>query len=300
VQGVSTITAGQNNPQPLYFGGNPGAFEVWTGRIDDVAIWNNALPTSSVVGLAKGTFTPTNAPLTPTPPPDTARVSLSGLASWTPTNRGPENSGPAGFNAPNGTNGLTLSGTTTNQIWYGTSLESKARFSSSVYTSVMVNRLSLSGSGTGYGSSLWVFGDDGHYLRFAQDVGGGGWVWNARDDGGVGTLNPTGGNNIAELDSQDDYLGAQNLYITIVPTGIPGSVNMFMTYYTTVVAARGFTNFPSTFEIILTGEARATGDSVNAKFGSVEVQYVPEASTATLLLLGGIAAGIRRRRPNTE
>ena len=92
VQVVSSITAGQNNPQPLYFGGN-GFLETWTGSLDDIAIWSNALPTKSVVGLAKGTFTPPNAPLTSTPPTLNTVFTddfSSGLPKWTATNRGLE------------------------------------------------------------------------------------------------------------------------------------------------------------------------------------------------------------------
>jgi hypothetical protein len=234
LQGVSKITAGQSNPQPLYFGGN-GLLEDWTGRMDDVALWNNALPNSSVVGLAKRTLTPTTAPLTGNlNPPGTQEAFYDnffyGLENWTVTNRGSENNGPAGYNPPDTTGyGVSLSGTTMRQYWYGSSLESKARYSSSVYTAVQVVRASLSGSGTGYGSSIWVFGVDGHYLRLAQDVGWGGWVWNARDDGGLGTLNPTGsGNNIAELDYLDSALDSYAMNIAIVPTGTAGEVNMFI------------------------------------------------------------------------
>ena len=46
------------------------------------------------------------------------------------------------------------------------------------------------------------FGDDRH--AYSQNVGENGWSWNARDDGGTGTLAPTGsGNNIADLDALD-------------------------------------------------------------------------------------------------
>jgi hypothetical protein len=144
---------------------------------------------------------------------------------------------------------------------------------------------------------LWVLGNDGHYLHFAQDRNETGWEWNARDDGGLGTLNPTGsGNNIVELDSLDADAGLHSMRIQVVPTGTAGSVNMFMFLDNTLVAGRAFTNFPSDFAVVLTGQGRTNGDSVNAIFDNVVVQQVPEPTAATLLLLGGLVAGVRRRR----
>ncbi|MDB4544509.1 lamin tail domain-containing protein, partial [Akkermansiaceae bacterium] len=61
VAGTSTITGGLNNPQPLYFGGDQGN-ESWQGRLDDPAIWETALPATSIAGVANGTFTPLSAP----------------------------------------------------------------------------------------------------------------------------------------------------------------------------------------------------------------------------------------------
>jgi hypothetical protein len=59
--GTRTITAGQNNAQPFYFGGDK-AGENWNGKLDDVAVWTNALPASSIVSLANGSATPLTAP----------------------------------------------------------------------------------------------------------------------------------------------------------------------------------------------------------------------------------------------
>lgn len=57
----STITGGVNNAQPFYFGGDQ-ANENWLGRLDDPAIWETALPATSIAGLASGTYTPLSAP----------------------------------------------------------------------------------------------------------------------------------------------------------------------------------------------------------------------------------------------
>jgi hypothetical protein len=51
--------------RPLYMGGDKFA-EWWQGRMDDVAIWTDALPTNSIAGLANGTLTPLTAPRYPT------------------------------------------------------------------------------------------------------------------------------------------------------------------------------------------------------------------------------------------
>ena len=61
--GSQTITRGLDNPQPLYFGGDQRE-ENWGGRLDDAAIWERALPASSIAGLADGSLTPLTAPAT--------------------------------------------------------------------------------------------------------------------------------------------------------------------------------------------------------------------------------------------
>jgi hypothetical protein len=47
--------------RPFYMGGDKFS-EWWQGRIDDVAIWTDALPSNSIAGLANGTLTPLTAP----------------------------------------------------------------------------------------------------------------------------------------------------------------------------------------------------------------------------------------------
>jgi len=302
VNGYRTITGAVINAQPFYFGGNE-TLEPWNGRLDDVAIWTDALPTTSAVGLAKGTFTPATAPRTAQPPPikqtvfsDNFSAGISG--KWTPTDRGLENNAPAGYNPPDTTDGtLSLSGTTNQQYWFGSSIESIARFSSSVETLVSVNRVSLTGSGTAYRSSLWILGDDGHYIHFSQNVGELGWSWNARDDGGVGTLNPTGsGTNIIALDGLDGDTGEHLMQLELVPTGTDGEVNIFISLDGTRVAGQGFSAFPADFQVVLTGQARAVGDTVTAVFDDLIVAQVPEPSAALLLIGAAAIATLPRRR----
>ena len=302
LNGYRTITGGVINAQPFFFGGNE-ILEPWNGRLDDVAIWTDALPTSSAVGLAKGTFTPATAPRTAPPQPakqtvlsDDFSAGISG--KWTATDRGLENNGPVGYNPPDTTGGmLSLGGATSQQYWFGNSIESIQRFSSSVETLVSVDRISLTGSGTAYRSSVWILGDDGHYIHFSQNVGELGWSWNARDDGGVGTLNPTGsGNNIIALDALDADTGEHQMQLELIPTGTDGEVNIFLSLDGTRVAGHGFSAFPADFQVVLTGQARAVGDTVNAIFDDLVVMQVPEPSVTLLLVAAAAAVGAFRRR----
>ena len=57
--GSRTITAGNNNAQPLFFGGDATG-EWWAGKLDDIAVWTKALTTTQVASLANGTARPDN------------------------------------------------------------------------------------------------------------------------------------------------------------------------------------------------------------------------------------------------
>jgi len=61
---TNVTTASGTEIRPLYMGGDKFA-EWWQGRLDDVAIWTDALPASSIAGLADGTLTPLTAPRYP-------------------------------------------------------------------------------------------------------------------------------------------------------------------------------------------------------------------------------------------
>ena len=193
------------------------------------------------------------------------------------TNRGLENNADAGYLEPNVEGGdLSLGGATGQQYWYGKSIESVQEFDSKIQTKVSVDRLSLEGSGSAFRSSLWILGDDTHYLHFSQNVGEGGWSWNANDGAGVGTLLPTGsGNNIASLDSLDTDFGNHKMTLEVVPTGALGDVNILIYLDDVLVAGQGFSDFPDTFQVVLTGQARAAGDTVDAVFDNLLVQQVP-------------------------
>lgn len=298
VNGTNIVTAGTNNPQPLYFGGDQNS-ESWAGRIDDIGTWNNAMPGRSIVGLATGAYTPATAPVVAAALPTLATNSFISLAGWAATNRGLENNAPSGYNAPALTGGaVSLSGTTTTSYWYGSSLESLTDYDATKSTEIAVDRISLSGSGTAYRSSLWILGDNDHYMHFSQNAGEGGWTWNSRDVGGAGTLGDTGvGNNLILLDSLDSDLGNHRMSISLEPVGAPGSgdVNMYLYLDGTLAGAQGFTNFPSTFKVVLTGQGRFAGDSVDARFDNLAINQIPEPAATATLALAGLAL-LRRRR----
>lgn len=264
---------------PFFFGGDT-TNENWQGRLDDVATWNNALPPASIAGIYGNKYTPATAPVAETIPPLTNVLladNFSGgdidFSKWNVTTRGLEQNAEVGYDAPAVTGGaVVLGGTTSNQYWYGSSLESVDPIPSHLYTEVSVKRVSLSGSGTAYRSSVWIFGDTGHYLHLSQNVGENGWSFNARDDGGSGTLNPTGGGtNLQGMAALNTDLGSHDIKFRFMPTGISGGVNIEMRIDGVAQAVHGFTNFPANFTVILTGQARATGDTVSATFDDVNV-----------------------------
>lgn len=310
--GIATgfaIATGTVASPPFYMGGDAAAGENWGGLLDDVAVWTDALPRSSISGIARGLYTPTTAPTTGPGggTPVFSELYLDQfddpvLSAWIPTTRGLENNAPAGYNPPDVTTNpgrLTLGGTTNNQYWYGNTVQLAADLPNLLETEVRVDRVSLSGSGTAYRSSLWIFGDDGHYLHFSQNVGENGWSYNANDAGGIGTNQPTGsGVNIASLDGLDGSLGEHEMKIVISPTGEPGDVSMFMYLDSQLVAIQGFSNFPDTYTILLTGQARAAGDGVSAVFDDFRIAQVPEPSTLALLAcaLPVVVGGILRCR----
>lgn len=268
---------------PFYMGGDAVAGENWQGRLSDVALWTDALPLTTIASLASGTVRPDAAPLTEAPPPAVMATVLedsfaSGLDKWDVTNLGLENTGNVGYNPPSVEGGqLTLSSVEegiTNQYWFGSSVESKQLFDSRVYTDVKVTRVSLTGSGSAYRSSVWILGDASHYLHFSQNVGETGWSYNMRDDGGFAAATSATGSgiNIVPLDGLDFSDASHEILLRVRPLSISGRVNVEMWVDGTLYAVQGFSNFPASFRVVLTGQARAAGDGVTAVFDDVLVR----------------------------
>lgn len=306
VIGSRTLTGTPINSQPLYFGGDRDQ-ENWTGRLDDVAIWTDALPAASVRALARGEVNPqTASTVAPTINYSTVfSEDFSGTidAKWFESNRGLETNAEAGYDAPSTAGGvLSLGGNADIQYWAGKSVETIDTFSSSEQTLVSVDRVSISGGGTGgtpeagrYRSSLWILGDDSHYFHLSQNVNEGGWSWNFEDEGGIASTIATGaGANLPGLDALDTDFGNHKLQLELIPLGEPGDVLISAYVDGMLVATQEFSAFPDEFRVVLTGQARAIDDFVDAQFDNVLVQQVPEPSTA--LLLGGALVGFAMRR----
>lgn len=191
---------------------------------------------------------------------------------WNITNKGLEANAPAGYNAPvEDATGLTLGGTTTQSYWYGSSLESKDLFNSQATTTVTVDRVSLTGSGTAWRSSLWLFQPSagGQYLHFSQNVGENGWQFNQ--------TNTAGGTTIAAFSAVD----AGDHIMKLVYTPLGGQNATVDIYLDDVLGATAtYTNWDNTvpFEVILTGQGRAAADTVSAQFTNFSATSVLPAA----------------------
>jgi hypothetical protein len=306
LSGSSVITQGLNNPQPLYFGGDR-TNENWQGRLDDVAIFDQALSVPQIQQVMGGDF----SGFTPASPTHMTRAlgdNFNGPgvdpARWDVIDKGLENTGPAGYAPPTVLGGqLLLGGMTNNQYWYGSTLRSVATYDTDKAYLFSVDRVFLGGTGSAYRSSIWIWSDDDHYLHFSQDVNETGWQYNWNDVGGLGGT-PTGsGINIPILDGLDSDSGEHQMALQFIP-GEGNTASIAMLLDGNVVATQGFTNWtPTTFYVMLTGQARAGADTVTALFDNAAVfqiptEVVPEPSTAVLALLGlGLSlVGLRRRR----
>jgi len=191
---------------------------------------------------------------------------------------------------------LTIAGVNDGgSYWGGTTLQSVNTFSSGEETTVEVDRVSLSGSGTAWRSSLWIWQNNTHYLHFAQNVGENGWQYNPSNAGG--------GTNIAPFDGQDGDGGFKTMKLVYKPLG---GTNADVEIYLDDVlgATHSFTDWDNSvdFHVRLSGMARfAPADTVSAVFDNFSAQtpVVPEPSSLLLAGLGTCAfaaIGWRRRR----
>ncbi len=289
--------SGSSNLLPFFIGGDAGG-ESWQGRLDDVAIFDHALTASEIQQVKNGDFAGVTA--------QSGRVSLDDdfgtptvdTSKWNIINKGLESTADGGYDAPSTAGGvLTLGGTTSHSYWAGSTLQSVETFTDSYETTVTVDRVSLSGSGDAYRSSLWIWADDGHYLHFSQDVGEAGWQYNWNDVGGLGG-NPVGsGGNISLLDPLDDDTGLFNMKLVFDPSGTPGEVTISMYLDNVLAASQGFTNWSGPFQVLLTGQAWGSGNTVSAVFDNLVVSVIPEPSTLVVWsLLAGLALVVARRR----
>ena len=71
---------------------------------------------------------------------------------------------------------------------------------------------------------------------------------------------------------------------------------MLMYVDNNLVSAQGFSNFPDTFKVVLTGQARAGNDTVSAVFDNLVISQVPEPGSLLLGAMGSLLLLNRRRR----
>ena len=228
-------------------------------------------------------------------------------AKWNVIDKGLENTGPAGYNAPSeSAAGLSLGGTTNNSYWYGISLESVNTFSITQPTMVSVDRVSLSGSGSAYRSSLWIIGSDGNdYIQFAQDHAESGWEINALGSptesgntaGDTGTDTPTNsGESIAAFNAALNDLGSHTMELLFTPiAGNEVSIQPFLDDIGGPIYTFSDWTSPD-FNVVLTGQARASSDTVDAVFENFNAAVVPEPSSLVLAGIGAIALCFALRR----
>jgi len=192
---------------------------------------------------------------------------------WNITTRGLENNAPTTYDAPSESSaGLVLGGTTGAQYWYGDSLESVDSFSSQATTTVSVERVSLTGSGSAYRSSLWILQPGGQYLHFSQNTENG-WSFNPKDI----QTNATGsGIAIGAFAPLNGDHGDHVMKLVYTPgAGNTADIGIFLdsTLGTTYHFASWDQSIP--FNVILTGQARATNDTVQATFKNLSAKADP-------------------------
>ena len=185
---------------------------------------------------------------------DTFTGTTIDTSKWNIIDMGLQSTAVSGITASeNGT--LQLSGTTSVTYWAGKSVKSVSTFNASSASplTVTVDRVSLSGTGTGYRSSLWLWVSSTQYIHFSQDSENGEWSYNQDGGVGVGTL---------VLNSNDPG----NHQMKLVHDG--SNVHIFLdgVEYVSLPVA-----WNQNMHVILTGQARESGDTVNAVFDNLNV-----------------------------
>lgn len=258
IQGTRSIAFSLPGALPFYLGGDARG-ERWQGQLDDVALFNEALTPAQLQTVQSGDFRPFLTP-SPTKLVDYFSGAQVDSVKWTVVNQGLQSTANGGYDEPAVAGGVaTLGGTSTVNYWAGKTLRSNNVFQVPEAGEIRfdVDRVSLTGTGR-YRSSMWMYQDASHFLHFAQDIGEDGWQFNA------GNNNPDGrGVNLARADSLDVDTGRHKM--TLIHDG--AYVKMFLDGQYLGSQAANF----ETFRVMLTGQARAAGDTVSAAFDNVNV-----------------------------
>ncbi|HOD80599.1 MAG: hypothetical protein BWX88_02953 [Planctomycetes bacterium ADurb.Bin126] len=218
-------------------------------------------------------------------------------AKWTVIRKGLEHAGdfPGNLAASVQDGVLTISGSTGSQYWYGVTLQSAVQFPSENGATFTVQREALSKSGSAGRSSVWIWADDNNFLHFSDNFGENGWQYNYADGTRTG-VSVGSGINIPAFDSMDGDDLSHEMTVMLRREGATLYMDMYLD--DVLGATRQFDNWGDrTFYYMLTGQPRASGDSVYAAFDNVEIN-IPEPLTLGLLSLAGAALGgyVRRRR----
>ena len=152
---------------------------------------------------------------------------------------------------------VRIAGTATSQYWTGRTLRSTPTYDvpEGGELAFEVDRVSLAGSGTAWRSSMWMWQDNANFVHFADDRGEQGWQFNANNNHPVGNYNP-----IARFDPMEDD-GNHTMVLTHDGT----YVKMFLDG---IYGASQEATFDSNIHFMVTGQTRATGDTVDTTFAN--------------------------------
>ncbi len=172
---------------------------------------------------------------------------------WSIINRGLRSSLPTEISVAQADGVLTFNGTTGINYWSGKALESVLPFHASADKplTVEVDRISLTGTGTGQRSGLWLYVSGSEYLRFSQNKDTGAWAYNL--NGGGDTL------VLADNDPGQHTM-------KLVHDGANVHIYVDGTKHKSVPVA-----WSSNMRVVLSAEARAAGDSIQVVYDNLSV-----------------------------
>ena len=262
---------------PTFRGVNPqiseGGTNIWsngavTGSVTgvsykttegDYVVWNVGSGTYSFVMTNQGTATPTPSPA-PTPDPNAITYLADNFddnsidtAKWDVIDKGLESTAASGLTASETSSQFRVNGTTSVNYWAGKTLRSKGYFNPTAGSPLTVDldRVSLSGSGTAYRSSIWLWKSDTQYIHVGHNIGENNWQYNKDGVTGQGTQIWNDANTgLKHLKLVHD---GDSIHITIdgvERADVPVAWN-------------------SGFRVMITGQARASGDTVTAIFDNL-------------------------------
>ncbi|MDO4583092.1 MAG: DUF1559 domain-containing protein [Planctomycetia bacterium] len=265
---------------PFCFGGDSvnNTNEDWQGKLSNVTVYNTALSAGEVRHLANQARTTilTNQDVPgfrvwedfSSPEIDSAKWTVKNFGTGSSSAGGLPNTNVSNIAASVQDGELTLSGSVTANYWQGKTLESTEVFDASQQEiTVTVDRVSLSATGTAGRSSLWFYnaeGDDGHFVQLSQNTyqnqSTRSWELNYYTDTENYQEN-VGWRSAADAD-KTDYGYHQ---MTMKHDG-----EKVWTYIDGQLQNVVEVDF-QTFRLLLTGQARAAGDTVNAVFDNVSI-----------------------------